>query len=293
MELRHLKAFIVLSEELHFGRAAERLHMTQPPLSQLIQRLEREVGPTLVQRDTRNVHLTPAGEAFLIHAKRAVHQSVLARGAARAVSRGELGSLNIGYTGPSCFSTLPKALGRFRDKYSRVDINLQRMPTTLQVEAVREHRLDVGMAWLPTEQSEVSSITIRRPKLSAILPMDDDRATRDRIELASLADEDFIAFKPPGDCESIIFSHFIAACRGAGFLPNLVHDASSLDALAMMVGAGIGIAVMTPLPQLSHLGVVSVPLAGENLEIRLGAIWRKDNVNPTMRPFLQCLEEIP
>ncbi|MED3150925.1 LysR family transcriptional regulator, partial [Bacillus thuringiensis] len=144
MELRHLQYFVVVAEELHFGRAAARLQMTQPPLSQQIQQLEKEMGVTLFSRTKRKVELTEAGEMFLKEVKKAFEQIEKAVEVAQSAQRGEVGSLSIGFVGAAIYDILPSIVREYRKKFPRVSVALHELSTPDQVHALHDNRIDIG-----------------------------------------------------------------------------------------------------------------------------------------------------
>jgi DNA-binding transcriptional LysR family regulator len=146
MDLRHLRYFLAVAEELHFGRAAERLHMAQPPLSQQIRRLEEEIGYPLFLRTSRSVKLTPAGKALMDRARRTLHKVDEDLDAVRSVARGEIGVLKVGFVGSAMLTSLPAILGKYRRLYSRVQLHLNEFHTSQLIEALRDGSIDVALA---------------------------------------------------------------------------------------------------------------------------------------------------
>src|SRR5262245_30953575 len=194
IELRHLRYFLVVAEELHFTRAAERLHIAQPPLSQMIRRLEHELGVSLFHRTKRQVALTDAGVIFLEEAKRALAQAEHAIQSVRRAHKGELGRLTVGFIGSAAYSVLPPIVRRFRQLYPDVDLNLQELSTVQQVRALREGQLQVGFL-RPFEQEPTlkRTVVLREPLLVA-LPEHHWLSQQAKISMRMLANESFILF---------------------------------------------------------------------------------------------------
>jgi DNA-binding transcriptional LysR family regulator len=194
MELRHLRYFVAVAEELHFNRAAERLHMAQPPLSQQIKQLETELGVELFHRRTkRQVQLTEAGQVLLQAAYSILAQLDQAVCETQRAGRGETGSLTIGFTSSVVYDVLPAILHQFRQHFPQVDLVLQELTTTQQEEALQNQRIEVGFCHPPIKDTSLVSETIRLEPLVVVLPATHPLATEPTLSLCSLADEPFIS----------------------------------------------------------------------------------------------------
>lgn len=236
--MTELHAFVTLAELLHFGRTADRLHITQPALTKQIQRLEEVAGGPLVRRGYRQVQLTPAGEVLLPHAKRLLDESAAVLDVARRAVRGQLGVLRIGF-GLATVQLLPALLQRFRAAYPGVELKLRDMPTPEQVAALTRGDLDIAFVRLPVGDPGIETRPILRERLVAVLGP--DSRWRDREGLASAAREPFITIAR--STSASFHDHVLAVCRAAGFTPNIVQETSELFTMMMLVQGGMGVAL--------------------------------------------------
>ena len=234
-----LEAFVTLAEHLHFGRAAELLHVTQPALSKQIQRLEDTVGGALVIRGYRNVRLTEAGQVLLTRARLLLQESSSALEATHKAVRGELGTLRIGFGLATIEKLLPDVLLRFRQKYPRVELRLRDMPTPDQLAALAASRIDIGFVRLPIRKARVEMRPILRERL--MLAFGNSSPWRPRGSLTSLAGAPFITIAR--GTSASFHDHVIAVCQAAGFAPNIVQETNELFTMLMLVRAGMGIAL--------------------------------------------------
>ncbi|TWB87031.1 LysR substrate binding domain-containing protein [Bradyrhizobium macuxiense] len=223
MELRHLRYFVALGEELNFTRAAERLHIAQPPLSQQIRQLEDELGVTLLQRNSRPVRLTEAGELFLARARAVLASFESAVADTRRVGRGQAGKLGIGFVGSAMFAGLPDIVGAYRDACPDVELVLDEMLAAEIAEALRRRRIDIGFARpaLLGEPGLAQRLIVEEPYVAA-LPRAHPLATRRDIALAELSDDAFVLY--PARPEPSVTGLIVNACRAAGFTPRLAQE---------------------------------------------------------------------
>jgi DNA-binding transcriptional LysR family regulator len=219
VELRHLRYFIAVAEELNFSRAAERMHMAQPPLSAAIRKLERDLGVDLFIRTTREVRLTDAGSAFLQGARRTLADAERAAEDAKRAAAGELGHLRIAYSWSTRFETLP-ALGRaFRASHPDVDLLAQEMWNARMAPAFRNGSIDIAVSLCPEIAAELELAPIRKERMVALLPAAHRLAAEDAIPLSALSDEEFVVF--PREIAPRLHDAFMAIYRRAGFEPRL------------------------------------------------------------------------
>ena len=264
MELRHLRYFQAVAEERHFGRAAVRLHMAQPPLSQQIRHLETELGVTLLRRTTRRVDLTPAGEAYLVRV-RAILQSVDAAGdEARRIGGGLEGRLVVGCVGSATYSLLPALARALREQLPGVDFAFRgEMLTPDQVAALREGSIDLALLrpWGdPADQSDLTMATLRAERYVVAVPEGHRLATRSRVRMADLRDEDLVVHSGHG--RSAMYGAVVGLCRDAGFEPVIRHEVAETSTLVTFVAAGLGVAIVPePVAQLVVAGATYRPLA--------------------------------
>ena len=224
MELRHLKYFVAVAEELHFSRAAERVGIAQPPFSQQIKGLEEEVGAPLLLRTKRRVELTAAGRAFLTEARKVLAQAGHALDMARRAARGEVGQLVVGFVSSAVYGKFASVFGLMRARHPDVALVLQDLTSEEQVEAMKAHRLDVGLVRPPVLMAEAFTLrVIGREPLVAALPETHPLAKRKRLELAALAGEPFLLV--PRHLGPGFYDQIIGLCARAGFTPKLVQEA--------------------------------------------------------------------
>jgi DNA-binding transcriptional LysR family regulator len=241
IDLRHLRYFLAVAEELHFGHAAQRLHMAQPPLSQQIRRLEEEIGCPLFLRSSRSVKLTPAGKSLVDRARRTLHKVEEDLEAVRSVARGEMGVLRVGFVGSAMLTRLPSILGRYRRLYSRVQLHLDELHTSQLLEALREGSADVVLARDagPLEDLHVEQVLVE--PFVAVLPKKHPLASRRSIPVARLRDEPFVWF--PRSAGNFAWENAISLCEQQGFHPKIVQEAPQWLTLVRLVAAGLGVTI--------------------------------------------------
>jgi len=264
MELRHLRYFRAVAEEKHFGRAAERLHMAQPPLSQQIKQLESELGVRLLRRTTRRVDLTPAGEAYLVRV-RAILRAVDAAGdEAKRIGSGLEGRLVIGCVGSATYSLLPALARALREQLPGVDYAFQgEMLTPDQIAALRDGSIDLALMRPPgdlADYADITVVTLREEKYVVALPEDHRLAARSRVRVADLREEGLIVHSGHG--RSAMYDAVVGLCRDAGFEPVIRHEVAETSTLVTFVAAGLGVAVVPePVAELVVAGATYRPLA--------------------------------
>ncbi len=291
MELRHLRYFIAVAEELHFGRAAQRLYIAQPPLSQQIQQLERELGFALFHRTNRRVSLTPAGQAFLDEARATISHLEEAVRSSRRVARGEVGWLGIGFVGTAIYRLLPAALSAYRRRYPEVDLVLRELVSARQAQALRDRRIHVGLARPPViEEGLVGEPLLEEPLLAA-LPALHPLAARTQIPLPALAEEPFILF--PRNPKPSYADFLISACEEAGFRPHVAQEAAEIHTAIALVAAGLGVTLVPASARSVHWeGMVYRPLAEPAPRTTLAAVYRRDDTSPVLESFLEVLRQV-
>ncbi len=269
MELRHLRYFRAVAEELHFGRAADRLHIAQPPLSQQIRQLERELAVTLLVRTTRKVELTPAGETYLKRVVAILDAVDEAGGQARRIAEGAEGQLAIGCVGSATYSLLPRLVRALREELPGVDVSVRgEMLAPAQITALLTGEIDLALLRPPIEQSGVLVETVRRDRLIVALPEGHALATRDDLSVSDLRDEEFVAHAGHG--RSVMSSILTAMCADAGFVPRIRHEVEETSTLVTLVSAGLGVAIVPePTAALDIAGVCYRPLTPDALGVDL------------------------
>jgi DNA-binding transcriptional LysR family regulator len=286
MELSHLRYFVTVAEEQHFGRAAARLRIAQPPLSRRIQALERELGLLLFERTRRKVELTPAGTVLLQHA-RAVFDAVdLAIHEAQRAGRGESGRLVVGYPSTYAYSGLPEVVRAFRTKFPDVEMVLRELSPQQQVDALREGRIDVGFVRAPFEEPGLTSELVRSEPLVVALPSGHPLASRKALTLSLLSKEPFVLF--PRVRGPAYFDLLMRLCHEAGFTPRIVQEAPQLD-LVSLVAAGLGVSILpSSIRRIRRAGVVLRPIVGSP-QTELLVAWSVRNSSLVLRELLEVV----
>ncbi len=288
MELRQLESFVVVAEELNVGRAAIRLHLSQPTLSRQIAALERDLDVQLFARVKRRFVLTTAGESFLADAKELLRRADDAVRDARRTQRGELGTLRLRFVQSATFRVLPELLGAFRVAYPEVVLDLETMTTIRQIEALREGRIDIGLLRLTEPEPGLSTQVMSNDPLVAALPAGHRLAGRSRIALADLADESFILYtRSTGpSVHDVIVGH----CKAAGFVPRIVQEGADVQTIVSLVAAGLGVSLLIALtPPIDPRAVVYRQLSDDLPPWPLSVAWSPDNRSPALERFLQLL----
>jgi DNA-binding transcriptional LysR family regulator len=286
MELRHLRYFLAVAEELHFGRAAARLHIQQPPLSRQIQLLEAELGFPLFERSRRRVELTPAGASLLGGARQVLAALEVAVHDARSASEGQSGRLVVGYPSSLAYSGLTELLRAFRTSFPSVALTLRELPPGDQIDALKAGSLDVGFVRTSLDDPALVADLVRREALMVVLPDDHPLATRRAIPLQALAREPFVMF--PRARGPAFFDQLMSLCSAAGFTPRIVQEAPQLDIISM-VAAGFGVSIMPSSmrnfrrPGLSFRAITGGPT------VELLIVWRHQNLSPALHKFVDLV----
>jgi DNA-binding transcriptional LysR family regulator len=288
MELRHLRYFIAVAEELHFGRAAERLCIAQPPLSQQIQQLERELGFTLFQRTQRKVQLTEAGRMFLDEARQTLINLEKAAQSGRRIARGETGWLGVGFVGTATYAVLPAALSAFRAQYPNVELVLRELVSARQAQALREKRIHLGLARPPLlDEDFISEALVHEPLLAA-LPETHPLSHLDHLTLSALAAEPFILF--PRYPKPSYADFVISTCEQAGFQPTVAQEAAEMQTAISLVAAGIGVTLVPDcVRHLRRDGIIYCPLEAPIATTELAVVYRRNDDSPALHAFLRVL----
>jgi DNA-binding transcriptional LysR family regulator len=291
MELRHLRYFVTVAEELHFGQAAKRLRMTQPPLSQQIQQLEDELGVDLFRRQGRNIVLTDAGRVFLDGANKTLEQAEIAVQNARRTARGEIGKLDVGLVVTAAYSVVPTIITAYREQYPNVRVVLHEMTSPEQLQALRKHTIDIGFMRLPVFGDDLEIKIILREPLIVALPEYHPLAAIDHISVKMLADEQFI-LSPPR-LRLAWYDQVTCLCQEAGFFPEISQQAVHVDTILSLVAMGMGITLLpASVGELRRKGVAYRPLADADILIDMAVVWRKGEFNNVLRAFQEIVSEI-
>lgn len=289
METRHLRYFVAVAEERHFGRAAARLHMAQPPLSQQIKQLEEQLGTALLTRTTRRVDLTPAGEMFLGRARTLLAELEQLAQDVRTVGEGASGVLRVGFTGTATYRLVPGIVEAARRDMPGLQLNVQgEMLTPEMEEALVEGRLDVAVLRPPVRSTAIELTFLEQDRLSVALPENHRLAGREELELSDLTDEPFVCY-PPTSAVSLIVQE---ACRRAGFMPRVVQVARETSTLLTFVDAGLGVALLPTTARLPSSQRVTFRPLRDAPAVDLALAWKTGNDAPLVHNFLKLCEPV-
>ncbi|BCS90057.1 LysR substrate-binding domain-containing protein [Pseudodesulfovibrio sediminis] len=291
MELRQLKYFIAVAEELHFGRAAERCHIAQPPLSQQIKRLEEELGVTLLERTSRRVSLTPEGREFLRRCKDLEDRLKEAVICVKDMAKGLEGQLSVGFIGPASLSRLPRAIRTFRERNPNIRLDFSAQATKEQLPLLRGDRLDIAFVRLfGHDTSGFNSMLFLREPYALAVPEGHHFADRDDLTLKDLDGEPLVFFQPMN--QPALYRSLIGSFHKAGFMPNIVQEANTEQSIVALVATGLGCALV---PSSSATacrgGVVFKAISGDLPQWEITALWKKKNETALLKKFLDVIAE--
>lgn len=282
MDLRQLRYFVTVAEELNFSRAALRLHMSQPPLSHQIKILEDELGVVLLARNRREVKLTPAGRTFLKDCRALLDQAQAASNRARQVAGGSGGALRVGMATTAIDHVMPVFLAAFKQHFGLAQVTVVDMGSEDQVRSLAQDRIDLGFVHSRAVTGALERMPVYQGSFALVMAADHPLATREALSLRDLAEESMVTFSR--EHRSVLFDTLVAACMNAGFSPRLVHVARHPMSLFQMVRGGLGVSV---LPR------AYADLAGPDVHVRaldasagtlqIDAVWR----DPGSSPLLQ------
>ncbi|MEO3828850.1 LysR substrate-binding domain-containing protein [Actinomadura sp. B10D3] len=292
MDLRHLRYFVAVAEELHFGRAAERLTMAQPPLSQAIRRLETELGVELLHRSTRRVDLTDAGRAYLARARTILGEVDEAAHEARRVAAGAVGHLAVGCVGSATYSLLPALSRGLSRELPGVDFSFRgEMLVPDQVAALRTGGIDLALLRPPIADLSLTVLPLRRDRLVVAVPADHPGAALPRVGVADLADAHLIVHS--ADRRSVMYDVVLGLFRDAGVEPRIRHEVGETSTLITLVAGGLGVAVVPePVAVLALDGVVFRPLVRPSAQVDLAIAHRTDRTEPHLARAVSVVRRI-
>jgi DNA-binding transcriptional LysR family regulator len=294
MELRHLRYFVAVAEELHFGRAADRLNTSQSSLSQQVRNLETELKVDLFRRIKRHVELTPAGDRFLREAREILAAAERATGSAREAAREESRKIVIGISPETDWQFLGKALRLFREHAPSVEVFFQNLTPEAQIEALRGGRIDIGFVGLPIEAEGVVSEVTGRERLVAAIPQGHPMARNGRIRLQDLSREAYTLW--PRHLSPGRYDQLLEIFRRAGFGPPIAMEGGlpSTQTVLGMVAAGLTVALVDPaIKQRAMPGVVFRPIADRGVFTESGVIYRREDPSPLLVSFLREVRLTP
>ncbi len=289
MELRQLKYFVTVAEELNFRRAAERLFMEQPPLSRQIRQLEDELSVKLFHRSTRGVTLTRAGQVFLDEARLTLAQAERAVMAARQAD--EAKKLTIGFSICTFNRVFLDIIQAFRQQFPNAVVTLTEMASAAQIQALLNNVIDIGFVDAPVSHADLLTLTLLSEPFVVALPPHHPLVEQEQIELRSLANEPFVLC--PQAVKPDLYLQIMQLCQNAGFQPKVVQEASPPEVLLGFVASGMGVALVAAGAELRHTaGVIYRSLATESLILEIAAAWRKQSNSKVLNDFLSLLEQI-
>lgn len=290
MELRHLRYFTALAEELHFGRAAEAVFVAQSTLSQQIHAFEEELDVKLFERSSRGVDLTEAGRTFLPYAKRVLQEARRAESVARAARDGLAGLVRITYIATAMRSGLPALIKAFRQRRPHGELDLVEQTTGEQVTALREEEADVGFLFLPINERGLKVHALFTAPMVVVLPEDHRLADLDRVPLRELEGEPHVIWARSGAPR--IRDTYVRACHEAGFAPRIIQEIQRGESFLGLVEAGLGLSIAhASNAHIERPGVKYAKIVEPEVSITLGLAHRHDDESPLLDRFLKTVEE--
>ncbi|GGZ27983.1 LysR family transcriptional regulator [Streptomyces poonensis] len=293
LPLSQLHAFVVLAEELHFGHAAARLGIAQPPLSQQIRRLEDKVGHALFSRASGGVTLTPAGHELLPAARSALTGLADGLAAARAVGSGQAGRLRIGFAASLALTVLPGLLRTFRQRFPGVHLDIREMPTAPQIAALHDRSIDVGLLREPpATEEELCFRTVLSEPFVAVLPAAHPLAGRRTVHLAELADSPFVLL--PRAAGPGLHDQITGLCTAAGFTPRTTQRAVEWQTVCALVETGLGVSLAPAgIRRIRLKGVAFRRIEPSTARTRVAVAWRENEQNPLVTHLLAAVSPEP
>ena len=293
MELRHLRYFVAVAEELHFGRAAKRLCITQQPLSRQIKDLEEELGVELFYRTKRTVRITEVGETFLKEARKTLKQADYSVKLVKQASQGKIGRITVGFTGSALNVVLPATVRQFKKLYPQVELTLKQLQTIEQVEALHAKQIDLGFLHPPIDDKTLILETIYQERLVVALP-DTHPLAKDglvAISLKQLANESFILF--PRHLGSVLYDRIISLCQQTGFSPKVIQEAIPQQTILGLVAAGIGVSLIhSSVRTLGRTGVIFKDLIEPTPILETAAAWTPNATNLVLPSLIEIVQQI-
>lgn len=290
MELRHLRYFVAVAEQLHFRHAAEIMHVAQPALSQQIKQLEEEIGVTLFERSRHKVRLTSAGKAFYENVQSILKQADRAVTKARKVESGTAGTIRVGFVSTAAIRVLPAAMKKLQKQIPLAEVELNELAAGEQLDGLYREQLDVGFVHAKLSQDVFKTMVVARDRLIVAVPTSSKLAKCRRVDLKDLAS--WPAIMPAGHSSSGFYEQVRMAYQRAGVRPERVHNTRLLQTGLLLVAAGVGVSLVPESFQSIHVkGVVYKKLQVEPPLSELVAVWRRDNTSPLLFRFIKNLPE--
>jgi DNA-binding transcriptional LysR family regulator len=291
MDMRHLRCFVAVAEEMHFGRAAKRLHLTQPPVSLAIKELEDELGVRLFERTSRRMALTPAGAEALQDARAVLASADLMRRRAQEAAQGLMGSLSLGFISLPAYAFLPPLLRRFTQEYPRVKVTLLEGTTDQLIHDVESGRIDMGLVFQTSDvPPALETQLVMHEPLVVALPEQHPAAALASVPLGKLAQMPFLGFERHNG--PMMFDAIVATCMAHGFSPQ-IFPARQMHTIVSMVSGGLGVALVPAcMKALQREGVVYRPLRGVKPMVSTEAVWRRSDQSPVTQAFRSMLPQL-
>jgi DNA-binding transcriptional LysR family regulator len=290
MDLRKLRYFSVLAEEKHFGRAARRLSLSQPPLSLAIRQLEREIGARLFERNSRNVSLTAAGVALQREATLLLRRVDETRGLVKAIAEGQRGQLRLAFGGSMLYRGLPRIVERFRAAAPSTELRLRELNSAEQVEALHRDEIDLGFIHGRATPAGLEGFRYHSEPFVACVPDGHPCAKAKTLQLARLRDEDFVLFAQAASPD--YYQSIIATCLSAGFTPRVRHEVRHWTSVVSFVANGMGVALVPRSLRTSHIkGVAFVPIRQPGVVSETWCVWKADNQGAALNRLIDAARQ--
>jgi len=298
MELRHIRYFLAVAEELHFGRAAERLNISQPPLSMQIQNLEEELQVKLFDRSRRQVQLTRCGERFLRRAKAILSEIDNAVKEVQALDRGEMDTISIGYKSGIMLEEITPLLKEFQKTYPGVRLKFIQASVAEQYQAVNDHRLDIGFIDAPVAEhsslyttEKITGVAVLKEKMMLAIPSDHPFSDRKSVDLSEIRSDPFIILSR--QAVPSVYDFMIGLCQSAGFTPNIKYQAEQLTEVLTYVAAGYGVALTPEGTSNMWSGLIKFLPLKESNYVTISMIYRDDHESKAVQYFSDLLPKLP
>jgi DNA-binding transcriptional LysR family regulator len=290
MDLRRLRYFVAVSENLHFGRAAERMNVVQSAISQQIKLLEEELGVALIERSRPLVKLTEAGLVFLPQCRRVLLQAEEAIRVARQAGSGNLGRIRFSFVDNALWSQLPPLVRAFRDRFPGVDLELHPLDRASQIKALEDRAIDAALIPVPDPLGDFQSEVFAEGPIVVALPNGHPLLSRQKVTVEMLSEHSFVMF--PHAMRSRLNELVVAACAAAGFVPKVAQEAAQMHTQLALVAAGFGICLVPKWVSSTNFQNVKFrPLTRPALPYILKMIWRRDSDNNALRTFRAVARE--
>ena len=291
LDLKLLRFFVVLAEELHFGRAARRLHLTQPPVSKAIKQLEQNLGIKLFDRDSKHVVLTPVGQAMLAKAKETLLHARNTAAFARSIAAGQSGRISVGFTAVMLYRGLGRVMDRFIIDFPEIEVGFTETVSQRQIELVRSGSLDAGFINSPLAPSGIESLKVCHEHYVACLPVRHPLARSRQLSLSALQNEPFLVFER--EASLAFHDHMMAMCAAAGFQPLTRQYSGQILTLVALVAAGFGVTVVPESVRNAGMkGVAFVPIAGSGAQPAAFLIWHANRSTPGLLSFINTVRGV-